>query len=270
MNILITAGSSMSMLDQVRGLFPVYPDDDSQGIGLGNIFWGTTGREIVEALAPYHRVTLITSGSLKLIDREIRLVTSWQNFSPGNSRVFTFGSDESIYCIRGVNYRTFEDLAELMEQEIRTGEYDVIIHSAAVNDFAIESVWCRTDAGEMVQVDASTKISSSKPELFLKLKPTYKIVDKIKRDWGFKGVLVKFKLQVGMSDEELIEIAKRSRKASDADMMVANCLEWARERAYVINADDEVTNADRSQLPTAIWKVVRSMIPLETEDGKER
>ena len=45
--------------------------------------------------------------------------------------------------------------------------------------------------------------------------PTEKIVDKIKGDWGFKGQLVKFKLQVGISDDELknlFEIVKNQNE----------------------------------------------------------
>jgi hypothetical protein len=37
-----------------------------------------------------------------------------------------------------------------------------------------------------------------------------------------------------MTDEELLKIATASRVASDADIIVANCLEWARERAYIV------------------------------------
>jgi hypothetical protein len=44
-------------------------------------------------------------------------------------------------------------------------------------------------------------------------------------------VLVKFKLEVGVTDERLLEVAEASRRHSAADLMVANSLEemdrWA-------------------------------------------
>ena len=84
----------------------------------------------------------------------------------------------------------------------------------------------------LVKVNSGSKIGSDHNELFLKLVPTAKIIDKIRDPWGFEGTLVKFKLQVGMSDQELLRIAGESREHSLADYIVANCLEWCAERAY--------------------------------------
>ena len=69
-----------------------------------------------------------------------------------------------------------------------------------------------------------------------------KLVDRIRGDWGFRGVLVKFKLEVGMSDEELLEVAERSRRQSDADLMVANTLEGAAHWAYLGPARQAATS----------------------------
>ncbi len=60
-----------------------------------------------------------------------------------------------------------------------------------------------------------------------------KLIDCIRRDWGFRGLLVKFKLEVGVRDEQLIAVAERSRIHSDADLMVANTLEGASEWAFL-------------------------------------
>jgi len=246
MNVLITAGSTMTMIDQVRGLT--------------NIFHGTTGRKIAEFLAPHHQVTLVTSGSPKLIDRNFELIDSWEPWERHglrHSRGFGFGCSVDDVHMKVICFRTFDELAQIMEQEIRTGEYDVIIHSAAVSDFQVESVWKEKNNGRLEQIDASTKISSSHPELYLKLVPTFKIIDKIRSEWGFAGKLVKFKLQVGMADEELIAIAKRSRQTSEADLIVANCLEWSHDYAYIINANDEVVKVTREELPKALWTMLR-------------
>src|SRR5262249_42268135 len=44
----------------------------------------------------------------------------------------------------------------------------------------------------------------------------------IRPAWHFAGVLVKFKLEVGANEQELLEIAERSRVHSAADLVVAN------------------------------------------------
>ena len=104
-------------------------------------------------------------------------------------------------------------------------------------------------------MNSSGKIDSSYTELWLRLVPTEKIIDKIRADWGFKGKLVKFKLQVGMLDEELVRIATASMKASEADFIVANTLEGMTQRAYIISAKGGIPAiVDRNELPDALYQ----------------
>jgi phosphopantothenoylcysteine synthetase/decarboxylase len=80
---------------------------------------------------------------------------------------------------------------------------------------------------------AAGKVKSDAAELWLRLERTPKLVDRVRRDWGFAGILVKFKLEVGVSEQRLLEIAERSRVHSAADLMVANTLEGAASWAYL-------------------------------------
>lgn len=194
MRILITTGSTMGMIDGVRGV--------------GNIFKGATGTRLAKELSEQgEEVTLITS-------------------NPG------LVHDAPSVNIR--TYTTFDDLAQVMEEEITQGEYDMIIHSAAINDFTPQGVFV-TEDGALSPLPTDGKISSKHNELYIRLVPTYKIVDKIRDEWGFKGLLVKFKLQVGISDHELVQIAAKSMRDSNADVIVANCREWKNKRAIVIS-----------------------------------
>jgi phosphopantothenoylcysteine synthetase/decarboxylase len=213
MKVLITAGSTNVMIDQVRCI--------------SNIFKGETGEKIADYFSckSENKVTLITSNK----------------------------QNETIF-FRRLHYKTYDELYALMEQEITTGNYDVVIHSAAVSDYKVEGTYVfktypqgdkRDEYGWVVgpgpglaKVDSSKKISSDNKELYLKLVPTEKIIDKIRKPWGFNGVLVKFKLQVGITDLELLEIAKKSMATSKADFIVANCLEWSKDRAYILRADE--------------------------------
>lgn len=214
--VLVTAGSTRVMLDQVRCI--------------SNIFGGRTGEMIARAFGDSCcDVTLLTSA-------------------------------KESYVRDRVKYRTYDELHENMEKLITTGNYDVVIHSAAVSDYKVEGTYVQQDYSNgtpgLYKINSSTKISSSENELYLKLIPTEKIVDKIRDDWKFEGTLVKFKLQVGMSDQELVDIAYKSMLHSKADLMVANCLEWSTDRAFILSTGKfnnmEVEEVERLHLPSRL------------------
>jgi len=193
MNLLITAGNAAAMIDRVRCIT--------------NIFTGRTGARIaLEAHARGHRVTLLTSHP-EALGQETPAGLWWNLFS----------------------YKTFEDLRDRMAALIPSGEFDAIVHCAAVSDYLSAGVYGpdrvrRSDAG---------KLESDEPELWLRLVRAPKLVDRIRSDWKFRGVLVKFKLEVGATDEQLLAVAERSRVHSDADFMVANTLEGSAEYAFL-------------------------------------
>src|SRR5258705_13253342 len=54
---------------------------------------------------------------------------------------------------------------------------------------------------------------------------TEKLVDLFRSEWGYRGLLVKFKLEVGITREELLRVGEASRVASGADYLVANTLD---------------------------------------------
>ncbi len=220
--ILVTAGSTSVLIDQVRSI--------------SNIFKGRTGTDIAVALCEAGaEVTLITS-NFGFIIKALKKSSARQE------------------QMKIITYKTFVDLHIAMEQEIKTGEYDVIIHSAAVSDYNVSEV-CIMENEKLVSIDRSKKVSSSHGDLFLHLTPTPKLVDLIREPWDFKGFLIKFKLQVGITDEELIAIAKKSRADSQADMVVANCLEWSSDRAYIITETDEIF-VNRDGLGKAIIEIL--------------
>lgn len=223
MQILVTAGSTQIPIDQVRCI--------------SNIFRGKTGAAIARYFIQRDgAVTLLTSSADA--DDLLKLRQGLTNKEKDNFHI--------------LKYRTFDDLARLMEIEIRTDKYDVIIHSAAVSDYQISRVF--TD--NLGTVEQNQKISSSHSKLYLELVPTIKLIDQIRRPWGFTGKLIKFKLQVGISDVELLAIAKKSRRDSEADLIVANCLEWSQDRAYIVNDKDQVESVERHNLPQTLAKAL--------------
>ena len=67
--------------------------------------------------------------------------------------------------------------------------------------------------GKLMDVSAG-KVKSHHPELWLRLTPTPKLADLVRTAWGFRGAFVKFKLEVGATDDQLREVAVRCRGPS--------------------------------------------------------
>lgn len=231
--ILVTAGSTIVRIDQVRVI--------------SNIFRGGTGTAIAKYFAERNQdVTILTSNPLLL-------------------KGYRKAEIKSVY------YDTFDSLELKMSEMIPYDEkkndpldrfwqqgknYDVIIHSSAVSDYQVDGVFIEGPDGRLIELDRIKKISSKHKALFIKTVQTKKLVDQIRRPWGFNGILVKFKLEVEISDEELIEIAKESREASDADYIVANCLEWFGQRAYIIGRDNIPHKVSRRKLNEELYRRV--------------
>jgi phosphopantothenoylcysteine synthetase/decarboxylase len=211
MNCLITAGNTMTLIDKVRCLT--------------NVFSGRTGTRIaLRACSRGHAVTLLTS-------------------HPEVVGELAGGPPPDGLTVRP--YRTFAELRQALGEHVTRGRCDVVVQCAAVSDYECAGVyapapgtrfdpatarWQAADGAALVSREAG-KVKSDEPELWLRLVQTPKLIDMIRAPWGFHGVLVKFKLEVGVAEDRLLDIAERSRLRSDADLMVANTLEgmdaWA-------------------------------------------
>lgn len=132
-------------------------------------------------------------------------------------------TDQDRSSIQIESFRTYDDLA-LKVKSAPVSDYDVILHSAAVADYK--------------PVPAPGKIGSGKDEWVIVLKPTEKLVD-ILRERAPGALLVKFKLEVGLTSEELIAVAERSRKHSRAEFMVANSFESVTPDAHAAHILDD-------------------------------
>ena len=225
MNVLVTAGNTQTPVDRVRCIT--------------NIFSGRTGGQIAaRAYDRGHAVTLLTSHP-EVIDQ---LAAARPRTGPE---------------WRVVPYRTFDDLAAAMAAEVSGGKYGVVVHAAAVSDYRVAGVYRQQD-GVFTDV-AAGKVKSSHPELWIKLLPTPKLVDKIRADWGFAGVLVKFKLEVGLGEEELLAVAEAARVHSAADLMVANTLEGMHEWAVVGAGEGGYRRVTRAELADTLLDQVERL-----------
>jgi phosphopantothenate-cysteine ligase/phosphopantothenoylcysteine decarboxylase/phosphopantothenate--cysteine ligase len=196
-----------------------------------NVFSGRTGARVAaEAAARGHAITLLTSHPEVL------------------------GGDANV---RVRPYRTFDDLDTLMAEEIASGRYDAVVHAAAVSDYHVAGVFAGCDG--KFEVATAGKVKSSHSELWLRLVPAPKLIDKLRYEWGFVGVLAKFKLEVGVSDTELLDVAERSRVHSGADLMCANTLEGMHDWAFVGAGSGSYRRVSRAELPAVLIDVLEAV-----------
>ncbi|MBU0974357.1 hypothetical protein KKD03_01515 [Patescibacteria group bacterium] len=187
-NILITAGPTWVPIDSVRIITTV--------------FGGKLGWEIAKkASSKGHNVTLL--------------------MGPGRISISNLNSKN----IKIIRYKYFDELLNYIKKELKSKEYDVMIHSAAVPDYVPKKV-------------NSGKVKSGISNFKIEFKRTIKIVDLIK-DIRPKIFLIKFKLEVGKNKEDLIDIAYKSMRKSKADLIVANDFNTmnVEHKAYIIKRD---------------------------------
>ena len=105
-----------------------------------------------------------------------------------------------------------------------------------------------------------------------------KIIDRIRAEWGFHGLLVKFKLEVGLSPQQLVAIAEKSRLQSAADLMVANLYDGtlssffvgpvpaqAAEAAAGVELFNNYLRMPRRDLPHSLFDLLEAAHSLERE-----
>lgn len=231
---LVCAGSTRETIDEVRDW--------------GNIFTGGTGFDVARALARYGDVDLLTSNA--------------------THRTLLDGLGGAI---RAFAFRTHADLLAGIDARMQASRYDAICMSAAVSDYTPDgcfSVTARAPGGDgeiwSVRSVQAGKVSSAHSTIAVLGRPTEKLVDRFRRVYGYTGVLVKFKLEVGLSAADLQRVGEASRRASAADLLVANTLamvEGDQPGAWILGAGAPRWS-DRSALATTLADLVAERLAL--------
>ena len=108
-----------------------------------------------------------------------------------------------------VSVETSQEMYEAVVSELKSKKYDVVIAVAAVADWAPEKKY---------EYKVPTSI---KNELTVKMRPTPKIIDSVKKV-SPDTFLVAFRAEYNLSDEELIQSAYKRLKKAKADLVAAN------------------------------------------------
>lgn len=239
MRFLVTAGSTQEMIDQVRHW--------------RNIFTGNTGFSIAKALAAIGEVDLLTSNQQHIAELQ--------------------DLKDSGHSISATLFSSHADLREKLSKKMQTSDrYDAVFMSAAVSDYRPAGVFAVVSREKMpdgsgreqwlVQDILAGKFKSTHQTIAVVGQQTEKLVDLFRTEWKFRGLLVKFKLEVGISTDALIEIGQKSRTASQADYLVANTLDMVQGTsagAYLLSDQGEEWVA-REDLPHRLIQLVNESL----------
>ncbi|MBQ8299735.1 MAG: phosphopantothenate--cysteine ligase [Clostridia bacterium] len=156
-------------------------------------------------------------------------------------------ASDKVVC---VTVESTEDLIEALREIFAIKKIDIIIHSAAVGDYAgkyviraeelVDEIWDLVQSAERSEditkerlmgifenprsiCNNDTKISSYEPHLMTMLTLTPKVISMIKT-MAPDVTLVGFKLLDGVSKDELYQVASKLREKNRADYIVANDL----------------------------------------------
>lgn len=231
MNFLITSGSSITPIDRVRCVTNLH--SQRTGTTLARTAW-----------VRGHAVTILTSEPEALTD-------------------LPDPAEDSDRRLNIIPYRTFDDFTTLLQTAVKGGTYDAIFHAAAVSDYLSAGVyspqqgtsfnartkrWDSAGGPPAMDEQKAQKITSNEQELWVRLVRAPKLIERFRLQWGYKGYLIKFKQESGTADNQLVEIAERSRVRSDADLIVASTLESANHWSFVGPVDGNYDRIPRREL----------------------
>ena len=165
------------------------------------------GKRIVVTAGPTRAwidaIRFITNPSSGRMGIEIALEAA----SRGAEVTLLLGPTSIIVSNKDINTISIESVDDLVSEINKMKKIDIFISAAAIGDYHVKK--------------ESGKIPSLKNELILKLTPTPKILDIVRKKYP-KIKLVGFKAEVDISEKELISRAIKSMKKNNLDLVVAN------------------------------------------------
>jgi len=181
---------------------------------------------------------LITAGPTWVPIDGVRVISNLSSGAMGRALARTFAragarvtllegpvpNAADIPGIRTIKFSFYDELGRRLKQELKK-PYCCVVHAAAVADYRLSK-------------PSRGKLPSGKKRLNLKLVPTQKLINKIKR-WRPACCLVGFKLLPAGQSRMVRAQACRLRKESGCDLIIANVLK-PRYQAWLLDSKENV------------------------------
>lgn len=242
MNWLVTAGNTQTPIDRMRCFTNIRAG--RAGVAVARTAWGRS-----------HTVTLVTSQPELLLEYGVNHRDPGERFSV-------------------ITYRTFDELLLVLQTQIRSGQHDALCHAAAVSDFlpagaftpnpgtmfnARTGQWESRSGPPALTEQKAARLDNTEPELWVRLVRAPQVIDRFRKSWGFAGILVEFRVEVGIGETELIERAELGRERSGADLVAATTLDGAAHWAYLGPRTDRYERVARRELPDRLVLTVEDL-----------
>lgn len=197
------------------------------------------------------RPVLISAGATRNPIDAIRYISSFSTGTTGawlgralagaGRDVHLLGSAEALSRapeLNGEEFWSTLDLMARMKRWVEANPGGLVIHAAAVGDYQAET--------------SASKLPSGQPELVLRLHPTPKIVDHLKR-WDSSLFLVSFKAAPPETDDHaLTQIAARQLAHTASDLVFANVLGRLATGVQIVRPDGPTRYERRDEAMQAL------------------
>ena len=154
-------------------------------------------------------------------------------------------------------FRTFDDLAALLERQLGARQFDAVVHLAAVSDYHLASI--EAD-GEEIKPGARGKIGSGH-ELVLRLKPNPKLIDSLK-SWSLNPDLTVVGFKLTDTPDPAVRQARIDGlfERGTADLVVHNDLREIDEGRHIAAIHSErgllATTQTKNELAEALLQLL--------------
>lgn len=158
---------------------------------------------------------------------------------------------DAVTAEGAARFTTREELDTAIRAWLRAHGDGVVVLSAAINDYQVETVE-HVLGGQRTVVAPGSKAPSRADELIIRLAPAEKLIDRLAA-WGHRGPLVACKYQ---DSEGVIAAAQALRARVGADLVVANSIDGSVQA--LVDAGVE-HHPDRPSLLTALTDRLRRL-----------
>jgi phosphopantothenoylcysteine decarboxylase/phosphopantothenate--cysteine ligase len=221
---------------------------------------------------PGKRILITAGGTRERIDsvRYIGNMSSGRTASrladelaAAGHQITWLGAEDAIRPVsvnKTLSYYSFKDLEARLRELLGSGDYDVVIHAAAVSDFSVVSV----ETGDDDALQGQQGKLSSDSDLLLRLKPNPKLLRQLKTWSGNPAVqVIGFKLTDTEDPQQRIAAVKKQFDHSGVDAVVHNDLSEISKKAHPFYLytpmQDPVHCADSEILANTINKLMEAV-----------
>jgi hypothetical protein len=178
------------------------------------------------------------------------------------------------------SFRTTDDLLSLLPQVVKAISPDVIVHTAAIPEFVAAGVYspmpgtffnARTRQWEgrggppgLYEPPAGAPVED---EQWIRLVKAPRIVERLKSQWNYAGLLVAYRIEREMRDPELLVQSEAIRNQLGADLIATTTVEGEANWAYLGPVDGGYQRLTRRELPEQLLYWIEQLQRAKVNDG---